>query len=63
MQKIKSIVFNFTDYTVTYTPTKKVFRTQHWRVEVRVGLTLQKVWEVTHFPNKTNALKLIKNNK
>lgn len=60
-QKIKSIIFNFTDYTIIYTPIEKVNRTQYFEAVVIRGRTHIKTWKVSNFPNRTNALKLINN--
>lgn len=64
MQYLKKITFDFTDYSVIYTPLpKEKFGDTHFRAQVIHGNLIVSSWKVTHFPNKTNALKLINTKK
>lgn len=58
-QALKNIVFTFTDFTVIYTPTQKVNRTQYFEAVVLRGNRHYQTWKVSHYPNRTNALHLI----
>lgn len=61
-QKTKRIIFEFTEYTVIYTPLpKEKYGQTHFEAVVIRGKTLVSSWKVSSFPNRTNALKLINN--